>query len=132
DGVYSMQGLLAPLPELAELAREHEALLFVDESHATGALGKTGRGTIEELGVFGQVDVVTGTFGKALGGASGGFIAGRAPLIEFLRQKSRPYTFSNTMPPSVVVASIEAIDLIENNPSIVDQLRENRSEERRV
>ncbi len=96
DGVFSMEGLLAPLPELVALAQQYNALLFVDESHATGALG-----------------------------ASGGFIAGRTPLIEFLRQKSRPYTFSNTMPPSVVVASIEAIDLIENNPSIVDQLREN-------
>ena len=116
DGVFSMEGLLAPLAELRSLATEHNALLFVDESHATGALGKTGRGTIEELGVFGQVDVITGTFGKALGGASGGFIAGRAPLIEFLRQKSRPYTFSNTMPPSVVVASIEAITMIEEDP----------------
>jgi glycine C-acetyltransferase len=125
DGVFSMEGLLAPLPELVELAGEHDALLFVDESHATGALGKNGRGTIEELDVFGRVDVVTGTFGKALGGASGGFIAGRAPLIEFLRQKSRPYTFSNTMPPSVVVASIEAIRMIEEDPAIVNQLREN-------
>jgi glycine C-acetyltransferase len=105
--------------------------LFVDESHATGALGKTGRGTIEELGVFGQVDVVTGTFGKALGGASGGFIAGRAPLIEFLRQKSRPYTFSNTVPPSVVMGSIEAINLIESDPSIVESLRENTAYFRR-
>ncbi|HWO02362.1 MAG TPA: glycine C-acetyltransferase [Blastocatellia bacterium] len=131
DGVFSMEGLLAPLPELVKLAREHDALLFVDESHATGALGKTGRGTIEELGVFGQVDVVTGTFGKALGGASGGFIAGRAPLIEFLRQKSRPYTFSNTMPPSVVVASIEAIRMIEEDPAIVNQLRENTAYFRR-
>ena len=131
DGVFSMEGLLAPLPELRSLATEHNALLFVDESHATGALGKTGRGTIEELGVFGQVDVVTGTFGKALGGASGGFIAGRAPLIEFLRQKSRPYTFSNTMPPSVVVASIEAISIIEEYPSIVNQLRENTAYFRR-
>ena len=120
-----MEGLLAPLKELRDLATEHNALLFVDESHATGALGETGRGTIEELGVFGKVDVVTGTFGKALGGACGGFIAGRAPLIEFLRQKSRPYTFSNTMPPSVVVASIEAISMIEEDSSIVNQLREN-------
>jgi len=125
DGVFSMEGLLAPLAELRRVATDHNALLFVDESHATGALGKTGRGTIEELGVFGRVDVITGTFGKALGGASGGFIAGRAPLIEFLRQKSRPYTFSNTMPPSVVVASIEAITMIEEDPSIVNQLREN-------
>jgi glycine C-acetyltransferase len=131
DGVFSMEGLLAPLAELVALAREHNALLFVDESHATGALGKTGRGTIEELGVFGQVDVVTGTFGKALGGASGGFIAGRAPLIEFLRQKSRPYTFSNTVPPSVVMGSIEAINLIENDPNIVESLRENTAYFRR-
>ena len=131
DGVFSMEGLLAPLPELVKLAREHNALMFVDESHATGALGKTGRGTIEELGVFGDVDVITGTFGKALGGASGGFIAGRTPLIEFLRQKSRPYTFSNTMPPSVVVASIEAIRMIEEDPAIVNQLRENTAYFRR-
>jgi glycine C-acetyltransferase len=125
DGVFSMEGHLAPLPELFELAREHGALLFVDESHASGALGKTGRGTPEEMGVHGQIDVITGTFGKALGGASGGFIAGRRELIEFLRQKSRPYTFSNTVPPPVVTASIAAIDLIENDPSIVDRLREN-------
>lgn len=131
DGVFSMEGLLAPLPDLVKLAREHEALLFVDDSHGTGALGKTGRGSIEELGVFGQVDVVTGTFGKALGGASGGFIAGRTPLIEFLRQKSRPYTFSNTVPPAVVMASIEAINLIENDSSIVEQLRENTAYFRR-
>jgi glycine C-acetyltransferase len=131
DGVFSMEGLLAPLPELVKLAREHSALLFVDESHATGALGKTGRGTIEELGVFGQVDVVTGTFGKALGGASGGFIAGRTSLIEFLRQKSRPYTFSNSVPPSVVMGSIEAINLIESDPSIVESLRENTAYFRR-
>jgi glycine C-acetyltransferase len=131
DGVFSMEGLLAPLAELRSLATEHNALLFVDDSHATGALGKTGRGSIEELAVFGQVDVITGTFGKALGGASGGFIAGRAPLIEFLRQKSRPYTFSNTMPPSVVVASIEAIKIIEENPAIVNQLRENTAYFRR-
>ena len=125
DGVFSMEGLLAPLVELVAIAKENNALLFIDESHATGALGRTGRGTPEELGVYGEIDVITGTFGKALGGASGGFIAGRSPLIEFLRQKSRPYTFSNTMPPSVVTASIEAINLIENDPSIVNSLREN-------
>ena len=131
DGVFSMEGLLAPLPELVKLAREHNALFFVDESHATGALGKTGRGTVEELGVYEQVDVITGTFGKALGGASGGFIAGRTPLIEFLRQKSRPYTFSNTMPPAVVTASIEAIDLIESDPAIVETLHQNTAYFRR-
>ncbi|HJQ71464.1 MAG TPA: glycine C-acetyltransferase [Blastocatellia bacterium] len=125
DGVFSMEGLLAPLPELVRLAREHGALLFVDESHATGVLGETGRGTPEELDVYGEIDVITGTFGKALGGASGGFIAGRSPLVEFIRQKSRPYTFSNTMPPPVVTGSIEAIDLIENDPSIVNRLHDN-------
>jgi glycine C-acetyltransferase len=125
DGVFSMEGHLAPLPELVQLAREFDALLFVDESHASGVLGQTGRGTPEELGVHGQIDVITGTFGKALGGASGGFIAGRRELIEFLRQKSRPYTFSNTMPPAVVTASIAAIDLIESDPTIVNRLHEN-------
>jgi glycine C-acetyltransferase len=125
DGVFSMEGLLAPLVELVEIARAHNALLFVDESHATGALGRSGRGTPEELGVYGEIDIITGTFGKALGGASGGFIAGRAPLIEFLRQRSRPYTFSNTMPPSVVTGSIEALNLIEGDPAIVNTLHEN-------
>jgi glycine C-acetyltransferase len=125
DGTFSMEGDLAPLAELAHLARNHGALLLVDDSHSTGVLGKRGRGTHEELGLFGKIDVITGTFGKALGGASGGFVAGRTPLIEFLRQKSRPYTFSNTMPPSVVCASIEAIDMIENDPSIVKGVQEN-------
>ena len=131
DGVFSMEGHLAPLPELVELAHEFGALLFVDESHASGALGATGRGTPEELGVHGKVDVITGTFGKALGGASGGFIAGRRELIEFLRQKSRPYTFSNTMPPMVVTASLAALDLIETDPSIVNRLHENTAYFRR-
>jgi glycine C-acetyltransferase len=131
DGVFSMEGHLAPLAELVILAREHEALLFVDESHATGVLGKSGRGTPEELDVYGQIDVITGTFGKALGGASGGFIAGRAGLVEFLRQKSRPYTFSNTMPPAVVAGSIEAINLIEDEPSIVERLQKNTADFRR-
>lgn len=131
DGVFSMEGHLAPLPELVALAREFGALLFVDESHASGVLGQTGRGTPEELGVHGQIDVITGTFGKALGGASGGFIAGKRELIEFLRQKSRPYTFSNTVPPAVVTASIAALDLIETDPSIVNQLHENTAYFRR-
>jgi len=125
DGTFSMEGDLAPLPELVRLAREHGALLMVDDSHSTGVLGKRGRGTHEELGVFGQIDVMTGTFGKALGGACGGFIAGRKPLVEFLRQKSRPYTFSNTMPPMVVAGSIEAINMIETDPAIVDTLHGN-------
>jgi glycine C-acetyltransferase len=131
DGVFSMEGELAHLPELVAIARENQALLVVDDSHSTGVMGKTGRGTPEEQNVFGEIDVITGTFGKALGGASGGFIAGRKELIEFLRQKSRPYTFSNTMPPSVVAGSIAAIDLIENDPSIVNQLQENTAYFRR-
>ncbi|HKX26785.1 MAG TPA: glycine C-acetyltransferase [Blastocatellia bacterium] len=131
DGVFSMEGHLARLPELVELARRHQALLFVDESHATGVLGATGRGTPEELGVHGQIDVITGTFGKALGGASGGFIAGRRELIDFLRQKSRPYTFSNTIPPAVVAASIEVLNLVEQDPALVAKLRENTAHFRR-
>lgn len=131
DGVFSMEGDLAALPELLQLSRRHSALLFVDESHATGVLGATGRGTAEELGVFGQIDVISGTFGKALGGASGGFIAGRSSLIEFLRQKSRPYIFSNSMPPPLVVASMEAIDTILNDPSLIRRLHENSNYFRR-
>ncbi len=131
DGVFSMEGDLAPLPELVTLARQHEALLFVDDSHATGVLGQRGRGTAEELGVFGQVDVITGTFGKALGGACGGFIAGRRELIELLRQKSRPYTFSNTMPPAVVAGSLEALNILMNDTSLIERLRENTAYFRR-
>jgi glycine C-acetyltransferase len=131
DGVFSMEGHLAPLPELVKLARRHKALLFVDESHATGVLGRTGRGTPEELGVTGKIDVITGTFGKALGGASGGFIAGRAELIDFLRQKSRPYTFSNSIPPAVVAASIEVLNLIEQDPSMVAALQHRTAHFRR-
>ncbi len=131
DGVFSMEGELAPLPELVAIARENNTLLVVDESHSTGVMGKGGRGTPEEQGVFGEIDVITGTFGKALGGASGGFVAGRKELIEFLRQKSRPYTFSNTMPPAVVAGSIAALDLIENDPSIVNQLHNNTAYFRR-
>jgi len=131
DGVFSMEGDLAPLPELIALARQHQALLFVDDSHATGVLGPRGRGTAEALGVFGQVDVITGTFGKALGGACGGFIAGKRELIELLRQKSRPYTFSNTMPPAVVMGSIEALNILMTDTSLVERLQENTAYFRR-
>ncbi len=131
DGVFSMEGDLAPLPELIALARRHNALLFVDDSHATGVLGPRGRGTAEALGVFGQVDVITGTFGKALGGACGGFIAGKRELIELLRQKSRPYTFSNTMPPAVVMGSIEALNILMTDTSLVERLHENTAYFRR-
>jgi len=125
DGVFSMEGDSAPLKDLVALAAQHQALLFVDDSHATGVLGKTGRGTPEHCGVHGKVDVVSGTLGKALGGASGGFIAGKKELVEYLRQKSRPYTFSNTVPPAIVCAAIEALRMLEEDSSLVDQLHDN-------
>jgi glycine C-acetyltransferase len=125
DGVFSMEGDVAPLKQLVDLARKYQALLFVDESHASGALGATGKGTPEHLGVHGQIDVVTGTLGKALGGACGGFIAGKSVLVDYMRQKSRPYTFSNTVPPMIVAGAIEAINLLTEDPSIVRKLHEN-------
>lgn len=125
DGVFSMEGSLAPLPEMIELSREYGAFLVVDESHGTGVLGKTGRGTAEELGVFGQIDAYTSTLGKALGGSHGGFTTGPKVLIEYLRQKSRPYLFSNTLPPAVVMGSMAAFDLVENDSSFVERLHEN-------
>jgi glycine C-acetyltransferase len=125
DGVFSMEGSLAPLPEMVELTREFEALLVVDESHGTGVLGRTGRGTAEEQGVFGKIDAYTSTLGKALGGSHGGFTTGPKVLVEYLRQKSRPYLFSNTLPPAVVMGSMAAIDLLEKDTSFVDRLREN-------
>ena len=125
DGVFSMEGELARIPELIELCREHGALLVVDDSHGTGTLGERGRGTAEELGVHGRVDVVTGTLGKALGGAAGGFVAGPAALVAMLRQRSRPYLFSNSLPPPIVGASLAAFDLLEESPELVRRLREN-------
>jgi len=125
DGVFSMEGSLAPLPEMVELTREFEALLVVDESHGTGVLGRTGRGTAEEQGVFGKIDAYTSTLGKALGGSHGGFTTGPKVLVDYLRQKSRPYLFSNTLPPAVVMGSMAAIDLLEKDTSFVDRLREN-------
>ena len=125
DGVFSMEGSLAPLPEMIDLAREHGAFLVVDDSHGTGVLGKTGRGTAEELGVFGKIDAYTSTLGKALGGSHGGFTTGPRVLIEYLRQKSRPYLFSNTLPPAVVMGSIAALDLVQKDTSLVERLHEN-------
>jgi glycine C-acetyltransferase len=125
DGVFSMEGSLAPLPEIVSLAREYGAFLVVDESHGTGVLGKTGRGTAEELGVFGQIDAYTSTLGKALGGSHGGFTTGPKVLVEYLRQKSRPYLFSNTLPPAVVMGSLAAFDLVEKDSSFVERLHEN-------
>src|SRR2546421_4089613 len=125
DGVFSMEGSLAPLPELIEVCREHEAFFVVDDSHGTGVLGATGRGTGEELGVFGKIDAYTSTLGKALGGSHGGFTPGPKTLIDYLRQRSRPYLFSNTLPPAVVMGSLAALDLLENDTSFVARLREN-------
>jgi glycine C-acetyltransferase len=125
DGVFSMEGSLAPLPEMVELCREFGAFLVVDDSHATGVLGKTGRGTGEELGVFGKIDAYTSTLGKALGGSHGGFTTGPKVLVEYLRQKSRPYLFSNTLPPAVVLGSLAALDLVEKDNSLIERLHDN-------
>jgi len=125
DGVFSMEGSLAPLPEMIELAKEFGAFLVVDDSHGTGVLGKTGRGTAEELGVFGKIAAHTSTLGKALGGSHGGFTTGPKALIDYLRQKSRPYLFSNTLPPAVVMGSLAALDILEKDTSYIDRLRDN-------
>ena len=125
DGVFSMEGSLAPLPELIDITREYGAFLVVDESHGTGVLGRTGRGTAEELGVFGKIDAYTSTLGKALGGSHGGFTTGPKVLVEYLRQKSRPYLFSNTLPPAVVMGSLAALDLVEKDSSFMERLHEN-------
>jgi glycine C-acetyltransferase len=125
DGVFSMEGDFAPLADFVTIASKHNALLFVDESHSTGVLGKTGRGTPEQCGMHGKIDVISGTLGKALGGAMGGFIAGKRSLVEFLRQKSRPYTFSNTLPPAVVCAALEAIKMLEEDNALVEKLHAN-------
>jgi glycine C-acetyltransferase len=125
DGVFSMEGDLAPLPELIELAQKYDAILFVDDSHGIGALGRRGRGTPEELGVHGRVDVLSGTLGKAIGGAAGGYVSGTKEMISYLRQKSRPYTFSNSLPPPIVFATMAALDLLQKDPSIVARLHDN-------
>ncbi len=125
DGVFSMEGDLAPLPDLVELARRYHAILFVDDSHGIGALGKRGRGTPEELGVHGKIHVISGTLGKAIGGAAGGFVSASKEMISFLRQKSRPYTFSNSLPPSIICATMAALDLLKKDSSIVRRLHDN-------
>ena len=125
DGVFSMEGELADIPGLLELCERERAILVVDDSHATGVLGARGRGTAEEQGVHGRVPVTTGTLGKALGGAAGGFVAGPRPVVEALRQRSRPYLFSNALPPMIVAASLAAFDLLDEEPERVARLREN-------
>ena len=125
DGVFSMDGYYAKLVEICDLAEKYDALVMVDDSHATGFTGKTGRGTHERDGVMGRVDIITGTLGKALGGASGGFTSARKEIIDLLRQRSRPYLFSNSIPPMIAAASIAAIDLLGRSTGLMDQLQEN-------
>ena len=125
DGVFSMDGYLANLPAICDLADSHGALVMVDDSHAVGFMGARGRGTHEHHGVMDRVDIITGTLGKALGGASGGYTSGRAEIIEYLRQRSRPYLFSNTVAPSIVAASIKAIELLNASADLRDRLEAN-------
>lgn len=125
DGVFSMDGDIAHLEQICDLAETYDALLLVDDSHGTGVLGATGRGSIEHCGVMGRVDMITSTLGKALGGASGGFTTGRKPIIELLRQRSRPYLFSNTLAPAIVYTSIQILNLLENIGELRQQLMEN-------
>jgi len=125
DGVFSMEGDLAKLPEMSALAKKYGAITVVDDSHGTGVMGKTGRGTIEHYGLTGEIDVITGTLGKALGGAAGGFVAGSNALIDTLIQRSRPQLFSNALPATVACSALEAIEYLDGHPELVDRLREN-------
>ncbi len=125
DGVFSMDGYIAKLPEICALARRYNAMLMVDDSHAVGFLGGSGRGTHEHHGVMGKIDLITGTMGKALGGASGGYTSGRKELIEVLRQRSRPYLFSNSLAPVIAAASIAVLDLLYQKPELRQQLMDN-------
>ena len=125
DGVFSMDGVVAKLDKICDLADKYDALVMVDECHASGFIGKTGRGTIELKNVLGRVDIITGTLGKALGGAMGGFTTGKKEIIEILRQRSRPYLFSNSLAPTIVGASLKVFEMIENDTSLRDKLEEN-------
>ena len=125
DGVFSMDGYYAKLEEICALAEKYDALVMVDDSHASGFTGKTGRGTHERAGVMGRIDIITGTLGKALGGASGGFTSGRKEIIDLLRQRSRPYLFSNSIPPAIAAASIAAIDLLGRSGELIERLNAN-------
>ncbi|MER0437936.1 glycine C-acetyltransferase [Emticicia sp. W12TSBA100-4] len=125
DGVFSMDGSIAQLDKICDLADKYGAMVMVDECHATGFMGKTGRGTIELKNVIGRVDIVTGTYGKALGGASGGFTAARKEIVDMLRQRSRPYLFSNTLAPAIVGASIKVLDILQQSTALRDKLERN-------
>ncbi|MFK5974469.1 MAG: glycine C-acetyltransferase [Flavobacteriaceae bacterium] len=125
DGVFSMDGLIAPLDKICDLADKYEAMVMIDECHATGFIGETGRGTLEEKGVMNRIDIITGTLGKALGGAMGGYTTGKKEIIELLRQRSRPYLFSNSLAPAIVGASIKVFDMLKNDTSLRDKLQKN-------
>ena len=127
DGVFSMDGYVAHLPAICDLADKHASLLMIDDSHAVGFMGKNGRGTHEHHDVMDRVDIITGTLGKALGGASGGYVGGRKEIVEFLRQRSRPYLFSNTLAPPIAAGSLQALDLLESSTELRDRLEENTS-----
>lgn len=125
DGVFSMDGLVAPLDEICDLAEKYDALVMIDDCHATGFIGSTGRGTLQEKGVMDRVDIITGTLGKALGGAMGGYTTGKKEIIEILRQRSRPYLFSNSLAPAIVGASLKVFELLEKDDSLQEQLHRN-------
>lgn len=125
DGVFSMDGTIARLDKICDLAEQYHAMVMIDECHATGFLGKTGRGTHEFRNVMGRIDIITGTYGKALGGASGGFTAAKKEIVEILRQRSRPYLFSNTLAPSIVGASIKVLDILSSSTALRDKLEKN-------
>lgn len=127
DGVFSMDGIVAPLDKICDLADSYDALVMIDECHATGFIGEKGRGTLEEKGVMDRIDIITGTLGKALGGAMGGYTTGKKEIISILRQRSRPYLFSNSLAPAIVGASIKVFDMLENDTSLRDKLQENTS-----
>src|SRR5204862_3560023 len=125
DGCFSMDGTIAELGAICDLAEKYQALTMIDDAHATGFLGRNGRGTHEHRGVMGRIDIITGTLGKALGGASGGFTSARKRIVELLRQRSRPYLFSNTVAPPIVAAAIKALELLTNSTALRDKLEEN-------
>lgn len=125
DGVFSMDGLVAPLDKICDLADKYDAMVMIDECHATGFIGPTGRGTLEEKGVMGRIDIITGTLGKAMGGAMGGYTTAKKEIIEMLRQRSRPYLFSNSLAPAIVGASIKVFDMLSNDTSLRDKLESN-------
>jgi glycine C-acetyltransferase len=125
DGVFSMDGIVASLDKICDLADAYDALVMIDECHATGFIGQTGRGTLEDKGVMGRIDIITGTLGKAMGGAMGGYTTGKKEVIELLRQRSRPYLFSNSLAPAIVGASIKVFEMLENDTTLRDQLEDN-------